>query len=125
MALRGSGIAADHGHEQTEQQEPAEGRKHALIEFSHLGLQGTSAVTCAFAANERHFNCEKSIERISILDGLVFLLCLWHDRIGDRAALAGIVYQLHTGIPTHLLPAEHPALRQPDPVLGATDGDCL
>jgi hypothetical protein len=33
------------------------------------------------------------------------LLCAWHGRIGDRAALTGIVDQLHTGIPTHLLPA--------------------
>jgi hypothetical protein len=53
------------------------------------------------------------------------LLCLWHDRIGDRAALAGIVYQLHTGIPTHHLPDQHPELRQRDPALGAADGDCL
>jgi hypothetical protein len=33
--------------------------------------------------------------------------------------------QLHIGIPTRLLPAQHPEPRQPDPVLGAADGGCL
>jgi hypothetical protein len=53
------------------------------------------------------------------------LLCAWHGRIGDRAALTGIVDQLHTGIPTHLLPASILSCVCPDPALGAADGDCL
>jgi hypothetical protein len=35
----------------------------------------------------------------------VLLPWLWHDRIGDRAVLAGIVDQLHTGIPTSCPPS--------------------
>jgi hypothetical protein len=33
--------------------------------------------------------------------------------------------RLHIGIPTRLLPAEHPEPRQPELVLGAADGGCL
>src|ERR687898_394964 len=40
-------------------------------------------------------------------------------RIDDRAALAGIVYQLRTGVPWRLLPTRSAGLRQPDHLLAA------
>ena len=57
--------------------------------------------------------CRRTKSVLPTFDGSCWLCRLWHDRKGDRAGLAGIIYPAAHRHPMHLVPAHVPGCVSP------------